>query len=198
MLVWKQCTRDITDRLIWRLKDSIIHLDEKGILLSGTKKNLLLSFSWQKSETREDLHGKWECHYCCWPSWPGALNEPHVQIPVWPLASMGTLGFVSFQYKGQWCDGHQWNSQNGRISASLGSWDREPFTIPAALYPDKQVFLLQRSNGHRTSLQVLQLQRCQTLPSGLPLENKLLWAWVISCNCREALFLPSPLWWIPC
>lgn len=90
VLVWKQCTRDITDRLIWRLKDSIIHLDEKGILLSGTKKNLLLSFSWQKSETREDLHGKWECHYSCWPSWPGALNEPHVQIPVWPLASMGT------------------------------------------------------------------------------------------------------------
>lgn len=66
MLVWKQGTREITDRLIWRLQDSIIHLDEKGFLLSKTEKNPLLSFSWQKSETRgEALDGKWECHYSC-------------------------------------------------------------------------------------------------------------------------------------
>lgn len=149
MLVWKQCTRDITDRLIWRLKDSIIHLDEKGILLSETEKNLLLSFSWQKSETRgETLHGKWECHYSCWHRpCQGHLISPTSNF-LFPEGSMGTWALwfnplniqyrhnttssVSSQYKVQWCDGHQWNGQN-RISASLGSWDCEHSTIPAGL-----------------------------------------------------------------
>lgn len=55
MLVWKQCTGDITDRLIWRLKDSIIHLDEKGILLSETEKNLLLFFLGTRVKHEEKL-----------------------------------------------------------------------------------------------------------------------------------------------
>lgn len=61
VLVEKQYTRDIIDRLIWRLGDSIIHSDEKGILLSDTEKNLLLSVSWQKREIQGEalLHGKW-------------------------------------------------------------------------------------------------------------------------------------------
>lgn len=144
MLVWKQGTREITDRLIWRLQDSIIHLDEKGILLSKTEKNPLLSFSWQRSETRGGaLDGKWECHYSCCQ---GHSISPMSNFLFGHWASMGfvvqcpkyTTGTAPPllsppSIKASDLMGHQWNSPNRRISASLGSWDCEPSTIPAGL-----------------------------------------------------------------
>lgn len=116
-------------------------------------------------------------------------TQPHVQFPVWPLASMGfvvqppkhTTGTTppllsppSIKASDVDTSG---TAQPGEFQPL---WGTEAVNLPQFLLVTQTNNSslcrgeVQASDGQRTSLQVVQLQHCQTLPSSLPLENILL------------------------